>query len=63
MNPLDCYGCTCPWCGEAISLWVEVTQLEQQWSEDCPVCCQPMELRATLTPEGQLELVAERDNP
>ncbi|MCL6417498.1 CPXCG motif-containing cysteine-rich protein [Aestuariirhabdus sp. Z084] len=48
MNPIDDYAITCPWCGESITLVIEVSQLEQSWVEDCSVCCRPIELCASL---------------
>lgn len=34
----------CPYCGEPITLLVDASLAEQQYVEDCSVCCQPMEI-------------------
>ena len=33
---------TCPYCGEAITLLLDLSVEEQSYIEDCSVCCQPM---------------------
>lgn len=33
----------CPWCGEAIEVWVE-PESEGTAVQDCDVCCRPCEL-------------------
>jgi hypothetical protein len=33
---------TCPYCGEAITLFLDLSVEEQTYIEDCSVCCQPM---------------------
>jgi hypothetical protein len=33
----------CPWCGEAIEVWVE-PDAEGTTVQDCDVCCRPCEL-------------------
>lgn len=52
---------TCPYCGEEFELEVEVHDEEQEFIEDCRVCCHPIEFHATMTEEG-LDLVATRSS-
>ena len=33
---------TCPYCGETITLLLDLSVDEQSYIEDCSVCCQPM---------------------
>jgi hypothetical protein len=33
---------SCPYCGEAITLLLDLSVEEQSYIEDCSVCCQPM---------------------
>ena len=35
---------TCPFCGETISMLVDLSVPAQRYVEDCEVCCQPIEL-------------------
>lgn len=32
----------CPHCGETITLFLDLSVEEQEYIEDCSVCCQPM---------------------
>ena len=34
---------TCPYCGEVISVFVDVSQGNHETIEDCFVCCRPIE--------------------
>ncbi len=39
------YARTCPYCGAAVTVWVEPELLGgSEYVEDCPVCCQPWEV-------------------
>ena len=40
MNEL--FSRQCPWCGEPIELWIEVTGESVEYVEDCQVCCRPI---------------------
>jgi hypothetical protein len=33
---------SCPYCGESITLLLDLSVEEQSYIEDCSVCCQPM---------------------
>ena len=44
---------SCPYCGETITLFVdEGGGPEQQYIEDCQVCCRPITVRVALDEEG-----------
>ena len=46
---------TCPWCGESTEVEVEPDLAEQEYIEDCQVCCHPIRVVVTLDPEtGEL---------
>ncbi len=34
----------CPFCGEPISLLIDLSAGEQSYIEDCQVCCRPMQV-------------------
>jgi len=40
----------CPYCGESITLFLDLSVEEQTYIEDCSVCCQPMTV--TYNAEG-----------
>ena len=47
---------TCPHCGEPSPLQVDTSQAEQEFIEDCTVCCRPIQLTIRCRP-GVLESV------
>lgn len=38
----------CPYCGEPIELLVDDSVDRQEYVEDCPVCCRPIEVTVAL---------------
>ncbi len=38
---------SCPFCGETITLLVDASAGDQQYIEDCQVCCRPMQVSVT----------------
>jgi Cysteine-rich CPXCG len=42
MDLLQGHDATCPHCGETINLTLDLSEPEQSYIEDCPVCCRPM---------------------
>lgn len=40
----------CPYCEELIGILVDRSIEQQAYVEDCPVCCQPMELSVACEP-------------
>ena len=39
----------CPYCGELIELLIDTSIAQQEYVEDCEVCCRPMVGSCTLT--------------
>jgi hypothetical protein len=53
---------SCPYCGETITLFLDLSVDAQEYIEDCSVCCQPMTV-SYRTEDGQLsELSVESAN-
>ncbi len=51
----------CPYCGELITLRIDLSAGPQTYIEDCQVCCQPITVSAPVTEEGELlEVTAQR---
>jgi hypothetical protein len=52
---------TCAVCGEEIETVIDESQgLEQEYIEDCAVCCRPNVLRVSIDPESDtVEIVTE----
>ena len=44
----------CPWCGEQLDVRVDLSAGEREYTDDCEVCCRPMELAVELQDNGAL---------
>jgi hypothetical protein len=50
----------CPYCGEAVEIALDPgSGTEQEYVEDCEVCCQPWRVRVTYGPDGAAEVSLE----
>ena len=60
---LEEFAVDCPYCGEAISVSVDGSAGDQDFIEDCSVCCSPIEFHVEVDSDGQLvRLTARRDD-
>jgi hypothetical protein len=49
----------CPSCGEEIVVPVDASAgEEQEYVEDCPVCCAPVQLRVRVEEDGEVTILA-----
>lgn len=62
VHPLEEDTITCPYCGEPLTLLVDCSVAEQDYIEDCEVCCCPIQIHSQVTDEGQLQLTAHTEN-
>lgn len=46
----------CPYCGESIDIVIDLSAGGQSYVEDCPVCCQPIEISYDVE-DGELQPV------
>jgi hypothetical protein len=46
----------CPYCAETIQVQLDMTAGDQEYIEDCHVCCQPILIRYTVD-DGELTSV------
>ncbi len=42
----------CPYCGERIDIVVDLSIEQQEYVEDCFVCCRPILMSVTATEDG-----------
>ena len=42
MELLTQHTISCPYCGEGIDIVIDGSVPQQEYTEDCEVCCQPM---------------------
>jgi len=62
MNALESIPTQCPYCGEDINLLADASAGSQSYSEDCPVCCRPMQVNLGVDEAGiRLTVSSEND--
>jgi hypothetical protein len=54
MNKLDSHKVYCPYCGELIELVIDCSVAQQNYIEDCEVCCRPIAVNVSIDHEGQV---------
>lgn len=52
----------CPCCGEPIDLFIDDTVDRQQYVEDRPVCCRPIDVSMTTGDEDEMAVAARAEN-
>jgi hypothetical protein len=52
----------CPYCGEWITLLVDGSAGDQEYIEDCQVCCRPITLVVTVDEDGPPQITVRRDD-
>ena len=62
MYLLQSVGIECPYCAEAIEIVVDTSIEQQQYVEDCSVCCRPIRIQVSVDFEGDCQLVILRDD-
>ena len=61
MNQLASKFITCPYCGENIELVIDCSIPEQEYIEDCEVCCRPINILVTIE-ENNIKVVTKHEN-
>lgn len=53
---------TCPYCGEPLSTDIDLSAGNQEYIEDCQVCCNPIVFSINMDMRGELTVETRRDN-
>lgn len=53
---------TCPYCGERIEVLVDASAGDQQYIEDCAVCCRPIRIDVALGDDGEPRVLARAED-
>ena len=48
MDLLQTHDLSCPYCGEIIQIIVDCSIPEQEYIEDCQVCCRPINFHVNI---------------
>ena len=62
MNTVMEKSVQCPYCGENIELLVDQSVPQQNYIEDCQVCCRPINFDVLIEPDGSINLLATSEN-
>lgn len=54
MSAIETVPARCPYCAAPIELIVDCSVAEQEYVEDCEVCCRPIIVRATVGADGDV---------
>ncbi len=56
MNQLTEKSIGCPYCGETIKVLIDSTDMDQQYIEDCQVCCKPIIFLVSESMDGEVSV-------
>lgn len=62
MNELTETTISCPYCGEAIDVLIEALEHEQEYIEDCQVCCSPIVFTVASAVDGSPQVWVRAEN-
>lgn len=62
LNDLEECEVECPYCGEGIRVLIDCSVMEQQYIEDCQVCCAPIEFSVLIDGDENLHVSVSRDD-
>lgn len=62
MSLLDSYPVGCPYCGEEIELLIDASAGDQDYIEDCQVCCKPINVSVRFDSEGDASVSVRSDD-
>lgn len=52
----------CPYCGEVIELLIDDSVCDQDYYEDCSVCCRPIHIQQHIDIHGECHVVLLRED-
>ena len=53
MRPSESAHVDCPYCGESLEITVDRSAGQQDYIEDCQVCCKPIHFRIRVSADGE----------
>ena len=62
MNVLNEYNVNCPYCGEQISVLIDCSVEQQEYVEDCQVCCRPITFKIQLLNSDEVSVTVLDEN-
>jgi len=62
MNVIKEQHIVCPYCGEDVSILIDCSVEQQDYIEDCQVCCKPINLSVNCDEDGEPHVAASHEN-
>ncbi|PLY14900.1 MAG: CPXCG motif-containing cysteine-rich protein [Sedimenticola sp.] len=62
MNSLEVREIQCPYCSERIEVVIDRSEMDQNYIEDCQVCCRPIDFAISLDGNGELFVSVSHEN-
>ncbi|MGI9272181.1 MAG: CPXCG motif-containing cysteine-rich protein [Woeseiaceae bacterium] len=62
MNELIDKTVECPYCGEAIEVLIDQSESQQNYIEDCQVCCRPIVFIVMVDADGDANVSVRSEN-
>lgn len=62
MNELEEQEIFCPYCGEQISVLIDCSVAEQNYIEDCQVCCRPINFYISVGQDDNVNVSVSSEN-
>jgi hypothetical protein len=62
MHELQAQHIGCPYCGEVIEVLLDCSVEQQNYVEDCQVCCRPIEFNVSVDMEGNASVFVSSEN-
>lgn len=52
----DAVGVVCPFCGEPSTISAGAEDGDDEFVQDCPICCRPWQVRVKVRRDGSLDV-------
>ncbi|WP_293752533.1 CPXCG motif-containing cysteine-rich protein [uncultured Paraglaciecola sp.] len=62
MQELEERAVQCPYCGETIDILLDTSVPQQNYIEDCQVCCRPITVDVTVGYDGEVSVFLLNEN-
>ena len=62
MNPSESAHIDCPYCGQPLEITVDSSMRQQDYIEDCQVCCKPIQFRIRVSADGHSSIDVRRED-
>lgn len=62
MNVLESKKIQCPYCSETIDVLIDYSVAQQNYIEDCEVCCRPINFDVSVDQSGDMAVCVTHEN-